>query len=300
MLCVTLVQLSMTLQLMLGTGEFRLFPLAPFGILFLAGWGLYFFSRRILKRVSFEIETVALLLSSIGILLLSGQGLDAVQTQIAAMILGIFLFCFLVWFLSDLDRVMKARLYIAIGAILLFVLNILIGTEYYGSKNWIVIGPISIQPSELIKIAFVFVGASTLDHLQTKKNITEFIVFAGACLGFLVLMKDMGTALIFFATFLIIAFMRSGSFRTIFLILAAAIFAVLLVIQFLPHVTQRFAGWLHVWESPNDLGYQQTRTLTYIASGGLFGMGIGNGYLKYMPPLTATSFSACSVRSRAC
>ena len=283
MLCVTLVHLSMTLQLMLGTGEFRLFPLAPFGILFLAGWGLYFFSRRILKRVSFEIETVALLLSSIGILLLSGQGLDAVQTQIAAMILGIFLFCFLVWFLSDLDRVMKARLYIAIGAILLFVLNILIGTEYYGSKNWIVIGPISIQPSELIKIAFVFVGASTLDHLQTKKNITEFIVFAGACLGFLVLMKDMGTALIFFATFLIIAFMRSGSFRTIFLILAAAIFAVLLVIQFLPHVTQRFAGWLHVWESPNDLGYQQTRTLTYIASGGLFGMGIGNGYLKYMP-----------------
>ena len=283
MLCVTLVQLSMTLQLMLGTGEFRLFPLAPFGVLFLAGWGLYFFSRRILKRVSFEIETVALLLSSIGILLLSGQGLDAVQTQIAAMILGIFLFCFLVWFLSDLDRVMKARLYIAIGAILLFVLNILIGTEYYGSKNWIVIGPISIQPSELIKIAFVFVGASTLDHLQTKKNITEFIVFAGACLGFLVLMKDMGTALIFFATFLIIAFMRSGSFRTIFLILAAAIFAVLLVIQFLPHVTQRFAGWLHVWESPNDLGYQQTRTLTYIASGGLFGMGIGNGYLKYMP-----------------
>ena len=58
-------------------------------------------------------------------------------------------------------------------------------------------------------------------------------MFAGACLGFLVLMKDMGTALIFFATFLIIAFMRSGSFRTIFLILAAAIFAVLLVIQFL-------------------------------------------------------------------
>ena len=108
-------------------------------------------------------------------------------------------------------------------------------------------------------------------------------MFAGACLGCLFLMKDFGTALIFFATFLIIAFMRSGSFRTIFLILAAACFGVFLIVQFLPHVTQRFAGWLHVWESPNDLGYQQTRTLTYIASGGLFGTGIGNGYLKYMP-----------------
>ncbi|MFR7552433.1 MAG: FtsW/RodA/SpoVE family cell cycle protein [Acutalibacteraceae bacterium] len=266
MLCVTLVQLSMTMQLMLGTGEFRLFPVAPFGILFLTGWALYFFSRRILKRVSFEIETVAILLSSIGILLLSGQGLDAIKTQMIAMLIGVFLFCFLVWFMSDLERVTKVRLYIAIGALLLFALNLLLGTEIYGSKNWIIIGPVSIQPSELIKIAFIFVGASTLDHLQTKKNITEFIVFAGACLGCLFLMKDFGTALIFFATFLIIAFMRSGSFRTIFLILAAACFGVFLIVQFLPHVTQRFAGWLHVWESPNDLGYQQTRTLTYIGA----------------------------------
>lgn len=283
MLCVTLVQLSLTLQLMLGTGQFRLYPLAPFGILFLSGWALYFFSRRILKRVSFEIETVALLLSSIGILLLSGQGLDAIKMQLAAMLIGMFLFCFLVWFLSDLDRVMKVRLYIAIAAILLFAVNLIFGKEINGSKNWIIIGPLSFQPSELIKIAFVFVGASTLDHLQTRKNITEFIVFAAICLAFLFLMRDFGTALIFFACFLIIAFMRSGSFRTIFLILAAACFGVFLILQFKPYVAQRFMGWMHVWEHPQDsLGYQQTRTLTYIASGGLFGVGPGNGYLKYI------------------
>lgn len=283
MLCVTLVQLSLTLQLMLGTGQFRLYPLAPFGILFLSGWALYFFSRRILKRVSFEIETVALLLSSIGILLLSGQGLDAIKMQLAAMLIGMFLFCFLVWFLSDLDRVMKVRLYIAIAAILLFAVNLIFGKEINGSKNWIIIGPLSFQPSELIKIAFVFVGASTLDHLQTRKNITEFIVFAAICLAFLFLMRDFGTALIFFACFLIIAFMRSGSFRTIFLILTAACFGVFLILQFKPYVAQRFMGWMHVWEHPQDsLGYQQTRTLTYIASGGLFGVGPGNGYLKYI------------------
>lgn len=283
MLCVTLVQLSLTLQLMLGTGQFHLYPLAPFGILFLSGWALYFFSRRILKRVSFEIETVALLLSSIGILLLSGQGLDAIKMQLAAMLIGMFLFCFLVWFLSDLDRVMKVRLYIAIAAILLFAVNLVFGKEINGSKNWIIIGSLSFQPSELIKIAFVFVGASTLDHLQTRKNITEFIVFAAICLAFLFLMRDFGTALIFFACFLIIAFMRSGSFRTIFLILAAACFGVFLILQFKPYVAQRFMGWMHVWEHPQDsLGYQQTRTLTYIASGGLFGVGPGNGYLKYI------------------
>lgn len=283
MLVVTLVQMSLTLQLMIGTGEFRLYPAAPFVILFTASWVLYFFSRRILKRVSFEIETVGLLLSSIGILLLSGEGLDTVKMQIAAFGIGIVLFCFLVWFMSDLERVMKLRLYIAIGAILLFVANLVLGKDVDGSRNWIFIGPFSFQPSEFIKIAFVFVGASTLDHLQTKKNITEFIVFAAICLAFLFLMRDFGTALIFFACFLIIAFMRSGSFRTIFLILAAACFGVFLILQFKPYVAQRFSGWMHVWEHTQDsLGYQQVRTMTYIASGGLFGLGLGNGILKYV------------------
>lgn len=283
MLVVTLVQMSLTLQLMIGTGEFRLYPAAPFVILFTASWVLYFFSRRILKRVSFEIETVGLLLSSIGILLLSGEGLDTVKMQIAAFDIGIVLFCFLVWFMSDLERVMKLRLYIAIGAILLFVANLVLGKDVNGSRNWIFIGPFSFQPSEFIKIAFVFVGASTLDHLQTKKNITEFIVFAAICLAFLFLMRDFGTALIFFACFLIIAFMRSGSFRTIFLILAAACFGVFLILQFKPYVAQRFSGWMHVWEHAQDsLGYQQVRTMTYIASGGLFGLGLGNGILKYV------------------
>ena len=170
MLVVTLVQMSLTLQLMIGTGEFRLYPAAPFVILFTASWVLYFFSRRILKRVSFEIETVGLLLSSIGILLLSGEGLDTVKMQIAAFGIGIVLFCFLVWFMSDLERVMKLRLYIAIGAILLFVANLVLGKDVNGSRNWIFIGPFSFQPSEFIKIAFVFVGASTLDHLQTKRT----------------------------------------------------------------------------------------------------------------------------------
>ena len=120
---------------LIGTGEFRLYPAAPFVILFTASWVLYFFSRRILKRVSFEIETVGLLLSSIGILLLSGEGLDTVKMQIAAFGIGIVLFCFLVWFMSDLERVMKLRLYIAIGAILLFVANLVLGKDVNGSRN---------------------------------------------------------------------------------------------------------------------------------------------------------------------
>lgn len=279
----TLVHGSMALQLCLGTGKIDLMPLAPFICLFVLSWVFYFISMKLLHRVSFELETVGLLLSGIGIMLLSGADIEGVKTQMIATILGMSIFMFLIWFMGNADRVEKFRIVFALGAIGLFAANMALGTEINGSKNWIYIGSFSFQPSELIKIAFVLVGASALHRLQTRKNITEFIIFGAVCLGFLFIMRDFGTACIFFAGFLVIAFMRSGSIRTIALILAVAVLGVIMILYFKPYVAQRFAGWMHVWEHTQDsLGFQQTRALTYIASGGLFGMGLGNGYLKYI------------------
>ena len=95
-------------------------------------------------------------------------------------------------------------------------------------------------------------------------------------------MGDFGTALIFFATFILIAFMRSGDFKTLILALAAAVFGGVIVLKFKPYVADRFAAWGHVWENAQGAAYQQARTLTYTASGGLFGVGTGNGYMKYI------------------
>ncbi|WP_300684231.1 FtsW/RodA/SpoVE family cell cycle protein [Acutalibacter sp. 1XD8-36] len=282
MFMATIVHLMMAVQACVTKEGFDPMLLLPeLGVLVL-GWGLYTYSMFVQHRISFEIETAAYLLSGIGINLLAATNLSAARTQLAAMFIGIVMFCFLIWFMNDMDRVAKYRLPIGIGALCLFVINLILGTTSFGSKNWIYIGPISIQPSEFIKIAFVFVGTSTLDRLQTKKNITEFLVFTGACIGFLFLMRDLGTALIFFATFLIIAFMRSGSVRTIVLILAAAALGVFLILTFMPYVAGRFSAWGHVWDDPYDTGIQQTRVLTYTASGGLFGMGLGRGYLKHI------------------
>jgi cell division protein FtsW len=283
MVLTTLVELLITLQLVLGTGELLLIGFAPFAVLFLINWTFYFISTVLLKRSSFEIETVGLLLSGIGILLLSGEDLQGTLTQIMALLIGITLFMFLIWFMEDLDRVMKSRIIIAILAVALFAFNIIFGKEINGSKNWIYIASYSFQPSELIKIAFIFVGASTLDRLQTKKNLAAFIGFTAVCMVFLFVMRDFGTACIFFATFMIIAFMRSGSIRTMALIIAVAVLGAVMIIYFKPYVAERFAGWHHIWEHINDSqGYQQTRVLTYIASGGWFGMGLGKGYLHFI------------------
>lgn len=282
MLVSSLAHILMAIEAAAAPEGFDPMLLLPEAGVLVLGWGLYAYSMIFQYRISFEIETIAYLLSGIGINLLAGTDSGAAYTQLAAMLIGMGMFCFLIWFMNDMDRVAKFRLPIGIGALCLFVINLVLGTTSFGSKNWIYIGPISIQPSEFIKIAFVFVGTSTLDRLQTKKNITEFLVFTGACIGFLFLMRDLGTALIFFATFLVIAFMRSGSVRTIILILAAAALGVFLILTFMPYVADRFSVWGHVWEHTQEDGMQQTRVMTYMASGGLFGMGLGRGYLKWI------------------
>jgi cell division protein FtsW (lipid II flippase) len=108
-----------------------------------------------------------------------------------------------------------------------------------------------------------------------------FIAFAGACLACLFIMRDFGTALIFFFTFVVLAFMRSGDVRTIlFVILAVGMGAVLLVLVKKDYVMSRFDTYRHVWETPYDAGMQQTRAMVYSVSGGMLGMGIGKGKLR--------------------
>ena len=63
---------------------------------------------------------------------------------------------------------------------------------------------------EFVKVAFVLAGTATLDRLLTTRNITAFIAFASTCIGALIIMRDLGTAVVFFGVFLVIAFMRSG------------------------------------------------------------------------------------------
>ena len=280
MLTVFLIQIFLVAQLCFGGTAFAYEPLIPFGALALLEWGLYFYSMRVLHRVSFELETIGFLLSGIGVMLLAGADLKLAYTQLVAMAGGIVLFSILIPFMGNLDRVAKWRFAIGLAAVALFAVNLAFGIAAHGAKNWISIGPVTIQPSEFIKIAFVFAGASTLDRLQTTQNLTEFLVFSGICIGSLFLMRDFGTASIFFVTFLLISFMRSGSLRTVVLACSAAVLGAFMILKFKPYIADRFAVWRHVWEFSDGTGYQQTRVLSYAASGGLFGAGMGEGHLK--------------------
>ena len=263
-----------------GTNKYS--PFVLFGCLAVAEWTFFFVSTKVLKRVSFELESLALFLTGVGVMLLVRQVERSAYVQLIAAVVGMALFCVIIKFIEDPDRTSstKLRYGLMIAAVGLLGISIVFGKITYGAANWIKIGGISLQPSEIVKIIYIFIGANTLDRLQTKKNLLEFIIFSAVCVGLLALMGDFGTALIFFMTFLLISFMRSGDFKTVILAIAAAVFGVSIVLRFKSYVLDRFKAWGHAWEYANDLGYQQTHVLTYIASGGLFGVGIGNGFLK--------------------
>ena len=252
-----------------------------FGGIFLCQWLLLIFYLSI-KRSSFEVETIAFFLCTMGMAVIATVTPTEAAKQLIAMLLGIVLFLLVGWSLRDLERAKKIRYLATAAGIGFLVLTLVFGEEYYGAKNWITIGSVSTQPSELSKVCFVFAGASTMDRIMNKRNLILFIGYSALICGCLALMNDFGTALIFFCAFLVIAYLRSGSVGTVALAVAALAFAGVIVLKIAPHALRRFAVWRHVWDDPLDAGYQQTRAMMCIASGGLFGMGAGKGWLKYI------------------
>ncbi|MCC8073458.1 MAG: FtsW/RodA/SpoVE family cell cycle protein [Clostridiales bacterium] len=234
----------------------------------------------IMHRRNFELEMIAFFLSGVGLTVIGSVDPDACFKQLIIVICGVVVYTVLVFILGNIELCMKLRMPVAIAAILLLVLNLVLATVTNGARNWITIGGITFQPSEFVKVAFIFVGAATLEKIQTSKNIIKFIVFSVACIGTLIVIRDFGTALIFFITFLIIAFMNSGDVKTAGLAVSAAGLGGAIVIKYWPYVTKRFSIYRHVWEDPYDTGYQQAHVLTGVASGGLLGLGIGNGQIR--------------------
>ena len=280
LMLLTILQCLMVLGfLMTGKQEHFASFLTGFGGLILLQWLLMIFYA-IIRRSSFELETMAFFLCTLGMAAIAAVKPGEAVKQLAAAVLGIVTFLAIGWSLRDLERAKKVRYLAVIAGVGFLIITLLFGTEYYGAKNWLKIGSMTIQPSELSKVCFVFAGASTMDRIMNKRNLILFIAYSVVICGCLALMNDFGTALVFFCAFLVIAYLRSGSVGTVALAITALGFAGVLALKIAPHALQRFSIWRHIWEDPLNRGYQQTQALMCIASGGILGLGPGQGWMK--------------------
>lgn len=275
----SLFQLALLLQhAMSADGEYIRSIALAFVALIALQWCCYS-AMRLMNRSGFEVETLAFYLTSLGMSVAASSTPEDMYKQILLTVAAVALFLFSGWWLRNLRRTMAFRIPVAVLALALLAINVVASDAVLGAKNWLEFGGYSFQPSELVKASYIYVGASTLERLFFRRNLYGFIGFSAVCVVALALIGDFGTALIFFITFLIISYMRSGSLGTVFLAVSAAVLAGFLAVTVKPYIAQRFATWGHAWEDVYGAGFQQTRAMSAAASGGLTGKGAGFGWL---------------------
>lgn len=271
------------IQLYFSMGEDATIKVIYTFLVFIAAECTYYYILSRTSRKYLELELLIYFLCGLNLFVVASAKPGHLTKQLVAILIGMLVYAAVQIIIKDVGRGRKLKYVLVVCGIVLMVLNLTIGEARFGAKNWINLGFITFQPMEFVKVAFVLAGTATLDKLLTARNLTAFIGFSGACIGALILMRDLGTSVIFFVAFLVIAFMRSGDIRTIAFISAGAALGAFAVITFLPYIASRFQAWGHVWEYADTIGYQQTRTLIAAASGGLLGVGGGSGYLVRIP-----------------
>ena len=275
----TLFELLLLFQHLFTAPEGQTLSVAlGFAVLILLEWFCYY-AMRLIGRSGFEVETIAFYLTSLGVSVTASAVPQDMFKQTVLILASFVMFLLLGLWLRDLRRTERTRLLVAALAVALLGLNLATSDTLNGAKSWLSVAGISFQPSELVKVAYIYVGAATLDRLYRRRNLIVFIVFSAICVGALALIGDFGSALVFFICFLVISFLRSGSIATVFLAVSGAAMAGFLAVSIRPYIARRFATWGHVWEDVYGAGYQQTRALGAAAGGGLFGKGAGGGWL---------------------
>ena len=237
-------------------------------------------SRVITNNMSFLLLIGYIMLTRLNFALAKKQFIIATASMILVSIIPMIM-----------DRYKNLRKYgTAYGIIGIIALSsvFVIGVEQYGSVNWIRLFGITIQPSEFVKILFVFFIASMLSKGRDFKQVMITTAFACVHMGVLVLEKDLGGALIFFVIFIAMIYVGTGkiSYLIAFIMGGAAMAGLAFLLfkdRLFDHVMVRVNVWKNPWADIRGTGYQITQSLFAIGSGGYFGSGLTKGSPDVIP-----------------
>lgn len=171
----------------------------------------------------------------------------------------------------------------AIMGICLLALVYVIGVEKYGSRNWVVIAGFGFQPSEFVKIVYVFFISALLSKRNDFKYVIAVSCAAAVHVLILVVQKDLGSALIYFITYIIVLYVATGHALYVAAGLLAGSGASVIAYKLFAHVRTRVFVWQNPWEDIDNKGYQVTQSLFAIGMGGWFGLGLGRGKPGVIP-----------------
>lgn len=153
----------------------------------------------------------------------------------------------------------------------------------YGAKLAIDLGPVSVQPSEFIKITYVFFIACMLYKDTSFKQVAITTAAAAAHVLILVASKDLGGALIYFVAYMIMTFVATKDIRYLLIILAGGCLAAIVAYHLFSHVQVRVTAWQDPFAVIDGQGYQIAQSLFAIGTGGFLGLGLFQGLPTSIP-----------------
>ncbi len=241
---------------------------------------------------------ITAMLGVIGVIMLLRLQTGYGQKQVLWFSIGAALFLLTGVIYTQLKAWNKLNKLYVIGGILLFVLTAVFGYSSNGAKSWLKVGEFSFQPSELVKILFILTlaGVYTNEYKKPKEG-NRLRNFYNTKLGrncaatvvgylflmFLVLQRDWGTAVLFFAIYIAFVAVYGEDKRFICLNFVLAAVISFLGVKFMSHIQIRVETWLHPFRDASNKGYQITQSLFAIGEGGFAGRGIGAGSPYYIP-----------------
>ncbi|MBI2874653.1 MAG: putative lipid II flippase FtsW [Firmicutes bacterium] len=209
------------------------------------------------------------------------------QRQVAWSVLGLVAFFFLSNF--SYEKLRRFSRLAVIGAVILLLAVFIpgVGVEINFARRWLGIAGLTLQPSELAKLAVILYVSHLLTEKKEKihsfsRGILPPLLVTGLVSGLILLQPDLGTSVAIAASTLFLLFIAGARSLHLAGLLAAGAPALWWAIFSEPYRRQRFLAFLDPWADPLDTGYHIIQSLYAIGSGGLLGLGLGQSRQKYL------------------
>lgn len=229
------------------------------------------------KRCSRLLINNTCFLLGVGFVILTRLSFDLAMRQFVIVAASVFATSFIPLMMHKLAFWDKLGWLYAVAGFALLASVFVLGVQKNGAYNWIEIGPLAFQPSEFVKIIFVFFSAALLCKAKEFKDLVRITVVAALYVLVLVVEKDLGGALLYFVIYLMMLYVATARASYLLGGLAAGSLAAVIAYKLFSHVQVRVAVWQNPFSMIEGRGLQVCQSLFAIGTGGWFGLGLGMG-----------------------
>lgn len=232
---------------------------------------------RIYRRCSRKLVNNMCFLLGIGFIMLTRLSFDLAIRQFGIVAVSFLISALIPICIEKMRFLNKLGWIYAILGFLLLATVFVLGVNKNGATNWISVGGIVLQPSEFVKIIFIFFVASMLSKAKEFKDLVKITVVAALYVCVLVVEKDLGAALLFFMVYMMMLYSATAKFEYLLAGFGAGAGASILAYFIFGHVQERVMAWREPFAIITGKGWQICQSLFAIGTGSWFGLGLNQG-----------------------